>query len=167
MVEVRRLYLDTNVFVHWIEGVDERASLLMELIWRSKAYERPFFVTSELTLAELLVRPYRDKNDRLINAYQNLLVSSDILQVVPVGQDTLRFAAMFRAQDNDPKLPDAIHLVTAYASGCSHILTADQRLKGPYELTTHGADMALVPNSVEVLRPDIPTIQSLIEQLRP
>ena len=164
MVEVRRLYLDTNVFVRWFEGNDELSRLLTKLIWSSAPREPQPFATSELTMAELLVAPYRNQDEDLIQRYDNWTISNGCLEVGPVNRDVLRYAAVLRAQYASLKLPDAIHVSTAIGFQCSHILSADARLSKRYELVHRRWGVTHGPAVVDVLRPDIPTIQTLIEQ---
>lgn len=84
-------------------------------------------VTSELTLAEVLVRPFIDGNTQRQTAYQQALQSSDVFEVVPVSRDILIEAARLRSVAN-LRLPDAIHGATARLTGCETFLTNDRRL---------------------------------------
>jgi predicted nucleic acid-binding protein len=94
--------------------------------------ERPHLVTSELTFAELLVKPYKMKRYDLINAYDNWTISNLYIEVVPVVREVLRDAAYLRARDKSLKLPDAIHLTTAQGTKCRYFLTKDKRIKGQF-----------------------------------
>jgi predicted nucleic acid-binding protein len=121
-----RVYLDTNVFIYAIEGYPEFVDELNEFFDSIDAGNLRAF-TSELTLAEVLVRPLRDANLEIQTAYQQALQSSEGLEVVPVSRDVLIEAARLRAVAN-LRLPDAIHGATAILTGCETFLTNDRRL---------------------------------------
>jgi predicted nucleic acid-binding protein len=121
-----RVYLDTNVFIYAIEGYPEFVDELNEFFDSIDAGNMRAF-TSELTLAEVLVRPLRDANLEIQTAYQQALQSSEGLEVVPVSRDVLIEAARLRAVAN-LRLPDAIHGATAILTGCETFLTNDRRL---------------------------------------
>lgn len=59
-IQGKRIYLDTNVFVYVFEGFDPYISLLRPVIERIDRGEL-HSVTSELTLAEILVKPLQEK----------------------------------------------------------------------------------------------------------
>ncbi|MFB9951589.1 type II toxin-antitoxin system VapC family toxin [Rhizobium puerariae] len=164
MKGVRKVYLDTNIFIMAFEKRDAIADILAELFTIDTA-NGPKFTTSELSLSELLVTPYRENNDSLIDNYENLMISSDWLEVLPAVAPTLRYAAVMRAQYSSLKLPDAIHLSTAIGAQCSHFLTADRGIKDQYSLTHVRYGITKRASPVTVLRPDEATLNSLIESL--
>jgi len=122
-----RVYLDTNVFVYALEGYEEFRSRLTTLFERIDRGELQA-LTSELTLAEVLVKPLLDRNKEREAVYHQVLRSSASLQVTPVTRDVLVAAARLRA-DHGLKLPDAIHAVTAQLTSCQQFLTNDARFK--------------------------------------
>jgi predicted nucleic acid-binding protein len=124
--EVPRLYLDANVFIYAIEGNADIADPLRQLFDLFRA-NRGIGVTSELTLAEVLPRA---SNVQRRN-YLNMIVWSRIFDLQAVGRDILIETAKYRETAGMPKLPDAIHVVTAIRAGCRTILSADLRLKLP------------------------------------
>jgi len=85
-------------------------------------------ITSELTLAEVLVKPLIDNNSRVSSAYQNAIQNSQVLEVVPINRTILIESARLRSTTN-LRLPDAIHAATAMLSGCETFLTNDKRLE--------------------------------------
>jgi predicted nucleic acid-binding protein len=121
-----RLYLDANIFIAAFETRNER--VLSLFLNRPKA-SGAFLFTSLLTKAELLVIPYRNRDDRLITVYENWMESNDILSVGPIDGDALQYAAVLRAQYPSLKLPDAIHLSTAVGFECSHFVSFDQQFQ--------------------------------------
>jgi predicted nucleic acid-binding protein len=121
-----RVYLDTNVFIYALEGYPEFVDELNEFFDSIDAGNLRAF-TSELTLAEVLVRPLMDGNLEIQTAYQQALQSSEGLEVVPVSREVLIEAARLRSVANF-RLPDAIHGATAILTGCETFLTNDRRL---------------------------------------
>jgi hypothetical protein len=92
-----------------------------------------------LTLAEVLPKadPLRRRN------YLELILYSGLFDLYPVTRDVLMETADYRrvagvSKSNIsgphtamPKLPDAIHVVTAVRAGCARILSFDRTLKLP------------------------------------
>jgi predicted nucleic acid-binding protein len=164
MTTVGRIYVDTNVFILLFEGRDELSNLLAELFLINRTGREPLLATSELTLAELLVDPYRRNDEELVQRYDNWTITNDQLTVGPVDRDVLWYAAVLRARYTSLKLPDAIHLSTAVGLRCSHVLTADKRLSDQYELTHHRYGMIKGPVRLDILRPEIEVLKRLIEE---
>lgn len=164
MEGVERVYIDTNVFIMAMEGEEATREMLpgLFLVESSRA---PVFVTSELTFSELVVKPYKEQNDPLIDQYQNLILTSDWLSVAPIEKPILHYAAVLRAQHSSIKLPDAIHLSTAVGMSCSHFLTNDFGIRGEYNLTHTRYGVVKRAKPLQVIRPDLETIKLLIESL--
>ncbi|MFL6210796.1 MAG: type II toxin-antitoxin system VapC family toxin [Pyrinomonadaceae bacterium] len=122
-----QVYLDTNIVIYAVEGFVDLADQLQALLQALDNMEIVAF-TSELTLAEVLVKPMQDQNQQAQRAYETFLTPSPALQVVPISRSILTEAARLRATTK-LKLPDAIHLATADLSGCSSFLTNDDSFK--------------------------------------
>ena len=134
----QRAYIDANVFIYAIERNEHFGSAAQRVLQTVLLGPGSAF-TSELTLAEVLVQPFRSKNQTLIALYEDLLTDATKLTLVPVTRPILRTAAELRAASNQ-KLPDSIHLATALSSGCSIMVTQDQRMS-----------LAGQPTSIELL----------------
>ncbi|WAP69910.1 type II toxin-antitoxin system VapC family toxin [Jiella pelagia] len=122
-------YLDTNVFIDLIE---RRDGDLKRFIERASDEQVSFF-TSELTLAEVLVKPIERGQTELARMFEETVVTSPILQVVPVSRGILRRSAMLRAELNN-KLADSIHVATAVEAGCRSFVSDDKRLRLPADI---------------------------------
>lgn len=123
----RSIYLDTNVFIYALEGYADYAADLTALFESVDRGERKA-VTSELTLAEVLVKPFMDQSHERQRAYEQAIQSSEALTVRPVSRDVLIEAARLRATIG-LRLPDAIHLAMARLAGCETFLTNDRDLQ--------------------------------------
>lgn len=126
----------------------------------------PFLATSELTLAETLVKPYRNSDERLIDRYDSWTISNPYLEVGPVDRQVLRHAAVLRSQYPSLKLPDAIHRSTEVGMNCTHFLSADERLSDRYELVHNRHGMVKEAEVVEVLRPSVGLVRDIVAKVR-
>lgn len=68
MLGLGKIYLDTNIFILAFENDSKISTALANLLSIGDHTRR--FATSELTLSELLVKPYRDENDSAIDRYE-------------------------------------------------------------------------------------------------
>lgn len=166
MAAIDRLYLDANVLISLGEGKGPVSELLLELAGSQKPDEG-FLFTSELTLAELLVRPHRDEDESLIQLYDNWTVSGGWLTVGHVDRDVLRSAALIRAENSTIKLPDAIHLSTAVGFRCTHFLTADKRIPNPVQISNRRFGITRRSAPLEILRLDEETLRIIIQERIP
>jgi uncharacterized protein len=98
MPVVDRLYVDTNVFIRLFEGSDELSGELARLFLVDRGERDPFLVTSELTLAELLVDPYRREDEKLIQIYESWTRTNQFIEVGPINRGVLWYAAVARSQ---------------------------------------------------------------------
>lgn len=118
-----RLYLDTNIFIYAFEAQNRWTPVLIELfrLIEAKICES---VTSEMTLAELLVKPLRDGNDAMVRRYQDALSPEGMISLVPVDRAILEAAAGIRAEKRI-KLFDAIHVASCASARCQYLVTHD------------------------------------------
>lgn len=135
-----RVYLDTNVFIYALEGpADVKAAIQPFLLKLGAA--RGLGVTSELTLAEVLVKPERMKLRVLKWTYIDLLSWSGAVALQPVTRRILMDSAKYRAvahpdipapsEDRRNFLPDSTHVVRAIQSKCTIFLGRDTRIRLP------------------------------------
>jgi predicted nucleic acid-binding protein len=131
-----KLYFDTNIFIYAVEGSDHIAGRLRAL-FEKLSRSVNLAVTSELTLAEVLPKadPIRRRH------YLELILHSGLFDLRSVTRGILMETADYRRiaglSKSDmpsvsmPKLPDAIHVVTAIRAGCTRMLSFDRALKLP------------------------------------
>lgn len=85
-------------------------------------------VTSELTLAEVLVHPFRDADLERERSFTRALRTHGGLAVVPVSRAALVEAARLRSAYPELRLPDALHAATARRHDCPVFPTNDLRV---------------------------------------
>ncbi len=127
-----RLYFDASALIHMVEGAPGASAERFASTAAATGRMGTTIVTSELSLAEVLVKPLREQDFDLIIAYNNLLSvrPSDQIETIPISRNILGLAARIRNKKPSIKLPDAIHIATAEFSGCSEIITGDKRWTG-------------------------------------
>jgi predicted nucleic acid-binding protein len=162
-----RIYLDSNVIIALVGGDADRevSRLLVEVVGSVRPSSRAPFATSELSLAECLVRALRMGLDAELLHIESVLTSGPWLEVREVSRDVLFSAALARSQYASIKLPDAIHVATAMSCGCATLLTADTGLKGEYQLVDNRWGQRGASHVVRIVRPDVPTLQSIVAWL--
>src|SRR2546421_528605 len=117
----KKVYLDANIIIYAVEGFADLADQIRALLAALDGMEI-VAMTSELTLAEVLVKPLKDQSQTAEQAYKTFLTPTPVLQLIPISRDVLEEAARLRAATT-LKLPDAIHLATANSEGCDSFLT--------------------------------------------
>lgn len=122
-----RYYLDANTVIAIVEGVDELGPAQRTFLKSVDDGAVPA-VSSEMTLAECLVRPFRERDGAAIATMLDFLDGRPTLPLVPLSRDVMIMAARIRAE-TAVKLPDAIHLACAIDAGCTVFVSADKRLQ--------------------------------------
>lgn len=129
--ETTRLYLDTNIFIYFLEG-DQRYNDAVEQVFRCCEEFNIAVFTSEITIAECLIGPYKKKSVELIQKYESFFEKTgDAISIVPVESSILWDAPNIAVQYG-LKLIDAVHVTTAFSCGCDGFVTNDNGI-GPFE----------------------------------
>lgn len=123
-----RIYFDANIIVYIIEGFQPYRQILDQFL-TDIDQGRWIACTSELTIAEVLVKPIREENEFIANTYREFLYNSSTLQIIPIDRTILEYAAQIRATNSSSfKLPDSIHLASAALSECYAFITNDKKI---------------------------------------
>lgn len=164
MTVFERIYLDANVLIDLAQDQGRVGSLLQSIVIKHpKEGRHPLFMTSELTFAEVLVWPYRDKVESLAKFYLQIRSGSYWLDVIPASFTMLARAAALRATFKSLKLPDAIHLGTSRIANCSHFLTNDLGLSDIAEARHQFREELMPP--VNVIRANINSLESILGEI--
>lgn len=121
--ETGALYLDACVFIYSVERLEPFRTLL-EPIWHQSETGFLSLVTSELTIAEVLVKPIRENDQVLVDIYREQFASSEI-QLIPTTRLIWEETARLRALTN-LRTPDAVHATTALQEGYTAFVTNDR-----------------------------------------
>lgn len=117
------VYVDTPPLIYYIEKNRKYFDLVRE-IFESNDRGDFLFVTSSITVAEILSFPNTQQDKELLKIYDQVFQSSRTLLVLPVGFNEARTAGMLRAK-HTLKTPDALHLATAMEYKVDYFLTND------------------------------------------
>ncbi len=128
----RRIGLDSNVLIYFIEAHPQYHRLTKKIFGLIES-GRNTGVCSNLSLLEILVEPYRKKNDALVNQFYSLLTTYPHLMWVALTTDIADTGARLRAKYK-MKTPDAILLATAVHSGAAGFIGNDTQLKRVSEI---------------------------------
>jgi predicted nucleic acid-binding protein len=123
----RRVYFDANVFIYALNLFPEFAAVVRQVFELVDQRVVTAF-SSDLTAAELLVKPFKDLDASAEAACRAILFGNDGISVGVVSREIIIEAASIRAL-RTLKLPDAIHLATAKHFNCDVFLTNNARLK--------------------------------------
>jgi predicted nucleic acid-binding protein len=121
-----RIFWDTNLFIYFLEGNDER-SVATKRLRRSMLDRGDQLLTSTLTLGEILVKPLERRDTLRCQKYEEAL--SRIALLLPFDLKVARRYASIRSTASI-KAPDAIQLACAGEAGVDLFVTNDRRLQG-------------------------------------
>jgi predicted nucleic acid-binding protein len=119
----RRIALDTNIFIYWLEE-SPRYLAITDLVFSRIEEPNCEAVTSIITMTELFVPAYREGNKLRVSAYHGILTTYVNLQWITVDLPIADLAAQLRAE-NKLQTPDAIQAATALLSGATGLVTND------------------------------------------
>lgn len=130
MVSYRRIGIDTNVLIYYIEEHPiylKKIEPLIEKIADGKVTG----ITSYVTLLELLVKPIREGRSDLVDQYKTILTGQ--LEMVTMDEGVSIKAAELRAKYGI-RTPDAIQLASVIHKKGEVFITNDRGLKDVKEI---------------------------------
>ena len=104
----KKIFLNTAPLIYFMEEGSRFLPLLNDLFSVSNCK----FVTSVITLSEVLVMPLREGKIQLAEQYKEILTMSENIYILDINTDIATEAAKIRA-DYSIKTPDAIQLAAA------------------------------------------------------
>lgn len=119
--------LDTAPFIYYIEDVAPYADLVDPVFTLLENHSLRA-VTSTVTLAEILTKPFADKNFSLADEIKFTLKSFSSLSVASIDEKLAEAAALIRARYRI-RLPDALQVAAAIQGEATLFLTNDKRTK--------------------------------------
>jgi len=133
LLVVQRLYVDTAPLIYYVEENSAYVEMMRKIVRTIDETDLVAY-SSVLTLAEVLVMPFREGDQRLIRAYQEILIAGDDYELVAVTPEIAVTAAETRARYG-LGTPDSLHVATAIATHCDAMLTNDSDMKRISELS--------------------------------
>ena len=123
----KRVFIDTAPFIYYIESHNKYRNFIDNL-FQLNAQGKIAFITSSLTVMEVLVQPLRLQKLAIAESYLKILTSSKNLEIIDLTIGISKKAAEIRAKYNI-KTPDAIQLATAIESQSDYFLSNDVKLE--------------------------------------
>ena len=120
--EGRRVHVDANILIYRVEGIEPYATA-SEPLWQALQRGECEVVTSELTILEVMVLAFRNRDQAPTELHRGLL-DTEGFSCLPIDREILEVAAEVRARSR-LRTPDAIHAASALRSGASMFLTND------------------------------------------
>jgi predicted nucleic acid-binding protein len=136
------IFIDTSPLIYYIEENPQYVNLLRHLFLAYEEY-RCLFLTSVITLMEVLVLPLRCKRNELAQRYETILTDSGAIKLVAIDDEIAKVAARLRAKYSF-KTPDAIQLATAVVYSADTFLTNDKQLKTVKEVNVVTLDEMVI-----------------------
>lgn len=128
----KQIGLDSNVLIYFVEG-SLTYQKLTKKIFESIESGKNLGICSTLSLLEILVQPYRDNNEELVNQFYGMLTTYPHLTWIDMSLEIADLGAQLRARYN-LKTPDSILLATAIHSEASGFIGNDSKFKKVTEL---------------------------------
>ena len=118
--------LDSAPLIYFIEDHPLYSVKLAELFEAAESGS-VHLVTSTVTIAEVLVHPFRSNRQELVQAYRDILLGSSGITTIAVSPEVAELAAKMRAE-HQIRTPDALHLATALLAQALVFVTNDREL---------------------------------------
>ncbi len=124
-----RTYLDSNAVIAIIESQSKLSNSQLSFI---KGIDDGSVdcVSSDLALAECLVLPLRQKDEKKLADMLIFFSEGDVLPIIPFTRKLFIRAAEIRAVSN-VKMPDALHIACADVTNCTVFMSADAGIRLP------------------------------------
>lgn len=114
--------LDADVVIAFLDGSDDQHQRAIDVL-RPRLATGDRMILAASVYAEILVHPIKRAADKAIDEF----ITAIGADVIAIDRDIARRAAELRATHSTLRLPDALSLATALATGAC-LLTLDQRL---------------------------------------
>ncbi len=121
------VFLDTAPLIYFIEGHSTYQTILSRLFDLNDKGGFSF-ITSTITLLEVLVKPLREGQTAIAKQYRNILTTASGIEIFDVTSTIAENAANLRAKYN-LKTANAMQLATCVEVTADYFLTNDNRLK--------------------------------------
>jgi predicted nucleic acid-binding protein len=121
------IYFDANFLIYFFDGTEPYITVVSQIILACDRNEI-FGFTGDAAVAELMVYPYRTRNEIEIARGKAFFNRENFLQVLTHESAVFDTAARVRAETG-MKLIDALHYATALKAGCKFFITNDTGIR--------------------------------------
>lgn len=127
MTAFNRVFLDTSPIIYYLQKNEPYFIIMRTLLLQ---FQQSFvaLVSSDLTIAEYCVRPYKTNNLLLIQALEGFVKDANI-EIAHTSWSIAMRAARIRAEYPAFKAVDSLQIATAIENGCDLFLTNDKQLR--------------------------------------
>jgi predicted nucleic acid-binding protein len=122
-----RICIDTAPFNYFMEK-DPKYLNIIKPVFAEIDAGKIDAITSTVTLIEVLVFPFRMKNDNLAEKYRQILLYADGLTTFEISHEVSELSSRLRAKYSI-RTPDAIQIAVGIIYGADSFLTNDSNLK--------------------------------------
>jgi predicted nucleic acid-binding protein len=122
-----RVCIDTAPFIYFIEK-DPKYLGIIKPVFAEIDAGKIDAITSTVTLLEVLVFPFKMKNETLAEKYREILLYSHGLTTFEIFHDVSELSSRLRAKYSI-RTPDAIQIAVGIIYGADTFLTNDSNLK--------------------------------------
>ena len=122
-----RICIDTAPFIYFIEKDPKYLDILRPIFAEIDAGKIDA-LTSTITLLEVLVLPFKTKNESLAEKYREILLYAEGLTTFEIFHEVSELSSKLRAQ-YAIRTPDAIQIAVGIIYGADTFLTNDSDLK--------------------------------------
>jgi len=122
-----RVFIDTAPIIYFIEKHKRYVNMVRPVFSEIDAGKIEA-ITSTITLLEVLVHPFKTKNETLAETYREILLNSENLITFEILHEVSELSSRMRAEYSI-KTPDAIQIAVGVLYGADKFLTNDPVLK--------------------------------------
>jgi predicted nucleic acid-binding protein len=122
-----RICIDTAPFIYFIEK-DPKYLGILRPIFAEIDVGKIDAITSTITLLEVLVLPFKTKNESLAEKYREILLYAEGLTTFEIFHEVSELSSKLRAKYSI-RTPDAIQIAVGIIYGADTFLTNDSGLK--------------------------------------
>lgn len=132
LIDISVLGFDTAPIIYFVEA-NPAYDAIVTAIFSQVENGEINGITSVISLCEVMVHPFRNKNTDLQNRYREILLESSNFFTLNISPLIAETAAQLRANYN-LRTPDALQIAAALENGCDAFLCNDKNLKRIKEL---------------------------------
>jgi predicted nucleic acid-binding protein len=123
----QRIYFDANFLIYFFDRTEPYVTVVSQIILACDRNE-VFGCTGDAAVAELMVYPYRTRDEIEIARGKAFFMRENFLQVLSHDSAVFDTASRLRAETG-MKLIDALHYATALKAGCKFFITNDAGIR--------------------------------------